>query len=260
MSIIGNNGNKGISNVLPQRSGLIDNQFYKGNSVEQSKRSILNTGNPNKSKVENINSTNSSRKIISIGEKKNRTGRIRYETKTNTKKIEHPAKMRTQSFIHLPVLVNKKAEDQTSIRRVFKNNSGIKRDIKSNKSYYKKEQKDSKLKSSKKTYSRAKSVNDIFATPGDNKANTWNNLFDMKGITVPKTKGNTDGLEKTKSPTSDHLKVGYKYETQDIPEGKIHKIWNDLYLPKCFNESSLNKMQILCLPFGKHSVGTGSLF
>ncbi|VDI09222.1 Hypothetical predicted protein [Mytilus galloprovincialis] len=219
LSIIGNNGNKGISNVLPQRSGLIDNQFYKGNSVDQSQRSILYTGNPNKSKIENINSTNSSRKIISIGEKKNRTGRIRYETKTNTKKIEHPAKIKRQSFIHLPVLVNKKADEENSIRRVFKNNSGIKRDIKSNKSYNKIEQKDSKLKSSKKTYSRAKSVNDIFATPRDSKTNAWNNLFDMKGITLPTTKSNTDGREKAKSSTSDHLKVGYKYETQDIPEG-----------------------------------------
>ncbi|CAG2203745.1 unnamed protein product [Mytilus edulis] len=94
----------------------------------------------------------------------------------------------------------------------------IKRDIKSNKSYNKIEQKDSKLKSSKKTYSRAKSVNDIFATPRDSKTNAWNNLFDMKGITLPTTKSNTDGREKAKSSTSDHLKVGYKYETQDIPE------------------------------------------
>ncbi|XP_063396371.1 uncharacterized protein LOC134680976 [Mytilus trossulus] len=219
LSIIGNNGNRGISNVLPQRSGLIDNQFYKENSGEQSQRTLLYTGNTNKSKVGNINSTNSSQKVKSIAEKKTRIGRIKSGTKTNTKKIEHPVKIRTQSFIHLPGLVNKKAEDENSIRRVFKNNSVIKRDIKSNKSFNRIEQKDSKLKSSKKTYSRAKSVNDIFATTRDSKANTWNNLFDMNGITLPKSKDNTDGREKTKSSTSDHLKVEYKYETQDIPEG-----------------------------------------
>ncbi|CAC5361943.1 COL6A [Mytilus coruscus] len=255
LSIIGNNGNKGISNVLPQRSGLIDNQFYKKeNSVEQSQRSILYTGNTNKSKAENKNSTNSNRKKkISNGEKKNRTGRTRSETKTKTKKIENPAKMKTQSFIHLPVLVNKKAVDEKKNSRVFKNNSaGIKRDIKSNKSNNTIGtigQKESKLKSSKKSYWRAKSVNDIFATSRDSKTTTWNNLFDMNGITLPKTKGNTNGHEKTKS--SDHFKVGYKFETKDIPEGLLK---NTVSTPSAYQTKTKSLNDEPLLGFRKQTI------
>ncbi|XP_052073798.1 uncharacterized protein LOC127711730 [Mytilus californianus] len=244
LSIIGNNGNKGISNVLPQRSGLIDNQFYKGNSAEKSKSSILNTRNTSKSKSESRISANSNRKKkILAGERKNRTGRNRSEIKTKTKKIEKPAKMKTQSFIHLPVLVNKKDGDEKKNNRVFKKNSaGRKRDIKSNKSDNTIGQKESKLKSSKKSYWRAKSVNDIFATSSDSKTNTWNNLFNMNGITFPKIKDNTKGHEKTKS--SDHFKVGYKYETNDFTEGLLK---NTVSTPSAYqtNTKSLNNEPLL---------------